>query len=337
MFDSEPIPPLVEIAPFISRILHVPVFRQNFVAPSKAASIVYFLYDLVCNSPVALDKLGLEGFVLPKLSLSDVRQAMYFYLVGRHLGEVIGNLSKDQKVLCGLFRLARGLFKHEETTLRLLVAEKAFPREDPRILVEKEALCFWKTQIQLGLVILTDDEEIMKPHMKPKDTSNKTTEDDKVDAGSMPLTQPRKEKASPVVESRKDVQEEIFSDSEDSDSDLDCCYVVNDSPLRTSIQGLTTERQERRNKQDALRCRYKTGGEFYASRPDTWDKCPLTGEKFKEPVVAADGITYEAAAWTAWISENDDSPFVEEPLQHKRSVPNQAIKCAIAVGDSNID
>ncbi len=341
MFYPEPIPALPQVAPLISRILHIPVYCQDFIAPTKGAGIVYFLYDLVRNTPLALEKLGLESIVLPELSLSAVRKAMSFYFVGKPLGDFIGSLSKDQKVLFGLFKVARALYKQEETRLRLRVAEKAFACEDPRVLVEKEALDQSEGHIRLGMAILTDDRETLIPLSQLHDSTDKSTDSEKTGSRSaLPVParklrkdrKDRKENWSPVTDSMEEVVEDN-SDSEDSDS----CYVVNDSPLRASCRGLMTDRQHDRNKQNVLRRRYKTGREFYASRPDMWDRCPLTGEKFTEPVVAADGITYEAAAWKAWISENDLSPFVEEVLQHKRSVPNQVIKCAIAVGDSNID
>jgi hypothetical protein len=50
--------------------------------------------------------------------------------------------------------------------------------------------------------------------------------------------------------------------------------------------------------------------------------CPITGEPMIEPVVAADGHTYERAAIARWLSESDKSPLTGSVLAHKELVPN---------------
>jgi hypothetical protein len=42
--------------------------------------------------------------------------------------------------------------------------------------------------------------------------------------------------------------------------------------------------------------------------------CPITLQVFRDPVVAADGRTYERAAIVQWISEHGTSPFTRQPL-----------------------
>ena len=76
---------------------------------------------------------------------------------------------------------------------------------------------------------------------------------------------------------------------------------------------------------------FSSGEEFYAARSSLeWDKCPLTGRRFTEPVIAADGITYDASS----LKEFDlsCSPLLRTPMQHCRLTPNLAIKTAISDG-----
>ncbi|DBB07755.1 TPA: hypothetical protein ACH3X3_009173 [Trebouxia sp. C0006] len=48
-----------------------------------------------------------------------------------------------------------------------------------------------------------------------------------------------------------------------------------------------------------------------------------------EPVIAADGHTYERSAMEHWLQQNDTSPVTHLPLPHKRLVPNVVIRSAI--------
>ena len=50
----------------------------------------------------------------------------------------------------------------------------------------------------------------------------------------------------------------------------------------------------------------------------------------KEPVIAADGHTYERAALEAWLLHSSTSPVTGDPLAHTRIVPNVLIRSAIA-------
>ena len=49
-----------------------------------------------------------------------------------------------------------------------------------------------------------------------------------------------------------------------------------------------------------------------------------------DPVIAADGHTYERAAIAAWLQQHHTSPVTGAPLPHPRLVPNLLIKNAIA-------
>lgn len=48
-----------------------------------------------------------------------------------------------------------------------------------------------------------------------------------------------------------------------------------------------------------------------------------------EPVIAADGHTYEKAAIETWLQQHTISPVTGDVLAHTRIVPNVLIKSAI--------
>ncbi len=48
-----------------------------------------------------------------------------------------------------------------------------------------------------------------------------------------------------------------------------------------------------------------------------------------EPVIAADGHTYERAAIESWLQHNTTSPVTGDFLAHVRIVPNILIRSAI--------
>lgn len=50
--------------------------------------------------------------------------------------------------------------------------------------------------------------------------------------------------------------------------------------------------------------------------------CPITGEPMRDPVVAADGHTYERSAIARWLRSSDKSPLTGSVLDHKNLVPN---------------
>lgn len=53
--------------------------------------------------------------------------------------------------------------------------------------------------------------------------------------------------------------------------------------------------------------------------------CPITSEPMIDPVVAADGHTYERAAIARWLQESDKSPLTGSILPHKELVPNYGL------------
>mmetsp|Transcript_15946 Transcript_15946/g.41249 ORF Transcript_15946/g.41249 Transcript_15946/m.41249 type:complete len:390 (-) Transcript_15946:110-1279(-) len=58
--------------------------------------------------------------------------------------------------------------------------------------------------------------------------------------------------------------------------------------------------------------------------------CPISMELLDDPVVAADGYTYEREVIEEWLKKNDTSPMTNVKLDHKMLVPNKTIKALIA-------
>lgn len=58
--------------------------------------------------------------------------------------------------------------------------------------------------------------------------------------------------------------------------------------------------------------------------------CPITQELLKEPVVAADGHTYEKCVIEEWLEDHNTSPLTGLPLRHTMLLENTAVKQAIA-------
>ena len=50
----------------------------------------------------------------------------------------------------------------------------------------------------------------------------------------------------------------------------------------------------------------------------------------RDPVIAADGHSYERAALESWLAQHDTSPVTGQPLPHKRIVDNVLIRNAIS-------
>ena len=45
-----------------------------------------------------------------------------------------------------------------------------------------------------------------------------------------------------------------------------------------------------------------------------------------DPVVAADGFTYERIEIETWLDTNSTSPYTRDPIPSKRLIPNRIIK-----------
>lgn len=54
--------------------------------------------------------------------------------------------------------------------------------------------------------------------------------------------------------------------------------------------------------------------------------CPITNEIMQEPVIAADGYTYEKEAIQTWLVRRQTSPVTNLPLTNKDLIPNHTLK-----------
>lgn len=57
--------------------------------------------------------------------------------------------------------------------------------------------------------------------------------------------------------------------------------------------------------------------------------CPISRERMVDPVVAADGHTYERAAIEAWFAQHSTSPMTREKMWNQKLLPNHALRNAI--------
>ncbi|KAK9809134.1 hypothetical protein WJX72_009911 [[Myrmecia] bisecta] len=55
-------------------------------------------------------------------------------------------------------------------------------------------------------------------------------------------------------------------------------------------------------------------------------RCPITLSIMRDPVVAADGFTYERSAIECWLQTSNTSPMTNMCLAHKLLSPNISIK-----------
>lgn len=57
--------------------------------------------------------------------------------------------------------------------------------------------------------------------------------------------------------------------------------------------------------------------------------CPITFDVMSDPVVAADGHTYERTALEHWLQTHDRSPKTNEHLFNKVMIPNHVMRSQI--------
>eukprot|EP00957_Ditylum_brightwellii_P048208 3658607-Ditylum_brightwellii.AAC.1 len=62
--------------------------------------------------------------------------------------------------------------------------------------------------------------------------------------------------------------------------------------------------------------------------PDEFE-CSMTLEIMKDPVIAADGHSYERKSIEAWLDQNNTSPKTNQGLSHKMLTPNHALRSMI--------
>lgn len=64
--------------------------------------------------------------------------------------------------------------------------------------------------------------------------------------------------------------------------------------------------------------------------------CPITQEEMADPVVAADGHSYEREAIEEWLKKHDTSPVTNLKLRNKTLIPNHALRSCFG-GDKKGD
>ena len=55
----------------------------------------------------------------------------------------------------------------------------------------------------------------------------------------------------------------------------------------------------------------------------------ILNEMMQDPVLAADGFSYERTAIEDWLRSHNTSPKTNEPLLHKNLIPNLTLKALI--------
>ena len=60
-----------------------------------------------------------------------------------------------------------------------------------------------------------------------------------------------------------------------------------------------------------------------------WTICPITTEIMVEPVVAADGQSYERTAIERWLATKSTSPLTGGELEHSILIPNHNLRRTI--------
>mmetsp|Transcript_60572 Transcript_60572/g.180116 ORF Transcript_60572/g.180116 Transcript_60572/m.180116 type:complete len:258 (+) Transcript_60572:1943-2716(+) len=78
----------------------------------------------------------------------------------------------------------------------------------------------------------------------------------------------------------------------------------------------------------AVRAQF-TGKRQRSDEPPDELVCPITFQLMVDPVVAADGHTYERSAVEDWLKTHNRSPKCNTPLDHKLVVPNHLIHLQI--------
>jgi hypothetical protein len=62
--------------------------------------------------------------------------------------------------------------------------------------------------------------------------------------------------------------------------------------------------------------------------------CPITHEKINDPVVAADGYSYEKTAIEQWLAQHKTSPMTGAALLHRMLIPNHNLRSQIRAAES---
>ena len=100
---------------------------------------------------------------------------------------------------------------------------------------------------------------------------------------------------------------------------------ANDQLLAAAKQ-LTAEEQRTEN----LRKEVAELSDVLATRPAPRKlTCPITTDLLIDPVVTADGQSYERDAIEKWLRKHDTSPLTGKKLGHKTLAPNQYLRTQV--------
>ena len=97
-------------------------------------------------------------------------------------------------------------------------------------------------------------------------------------------------------------------------------------PFVYDLAGSSSDEEDGGAARDAKRARLSE--ESSRSLPSSFF-CAISHSVMRDPVVCADGMTYERAYIESWLLQHDTSPLTNQPLAHKLLVPNIALKQAI--------
>ncbi|XP_039167670.1 U-box domain-containing protein 33 isoform X2 [Eucalyptus grandis] len=121
---------------------------------------------------------------------------------------------------------------------------------------------------------------------------------------------------------------------------LSCCGIDNSNrpdlrlevwPLLEQIQTLceqaSSSDRSSGGTQQSSSSHHSPGEEH--TQPPSYFLCPITQELMEDPVMAADGHTYEAEAIREWLNRHDTSPMTNLQLQNLDLIPNRIVRLAI--------
>jgi hypothetical protein len=92
-----------------------------------------------------------------------------------------------------------------------------------------------------------------------------------------------------------------------------------DEALRSQVQ---VHQQKRKRENETL-----VGADLSSEHPEFF--CPISLELMKDPVMVADGHTYDRLNIVKWLATNDTCPKTGARLSHKKIVPNHSIKSMV--------
>uniref|UniRef100_A0A0D9WM63 U-box domain-containing protein n=1 Tax=Leersia perrieri TaxID=77586 RepID=A0A0D9WM63_9ORYZ len=126
---------------------------------------------------------------------------------------------------------------------------------------------------------------------------------------------------------RNELQKSKIEASEERSSQRDYEYVVEQLTLQNDLldQELQTANQRTGNLERQLE---EHNALFQQLQPHF--TCPISQDVMDEPVIAADGHTYEAEMIKDWFRRGrTTSPMTNEQLEHRELIPNHALRSAI--------